>query len=190
MIRHSPRLYRGLLIGFGVGFILIGCLIGLMSLWEAFVGVRGEIKVVDLPGFHELKFKNPGLYAGLYQHRSKAPLPVNALEKLDVHLMTKDTYEEIPVIPVNQTFTRLGMPMMILFNFVIQNPGGYSLSGVYAGDVEGPTVPVVLVSQTVRNIKPTLIVGGLFFVLFLGLGIFVLVKVKEWAPTPSRTAPA
>ena len=176
--------------GAGIGSITLSCIILAIGLWEAFVGVKGQINVIELPGFHQMEFKNAGLYAGVYQHTGQGPMPVAALSKLDVRVLSKTNDEEIPVVvnTTGQTFSRLGQQGMLLFNFVIQNPGAYTLSGVFTGESPASALPVVLFSQSLQNIKPTLVVGGLFFVLFLGLGIMTLVKLNQWAP-PLRGAP-
>lgn len=175
---------RGALLGIGVGFVGLAVVMLGLSLWEAFGGFSGKIRMVELPGFHELDLENPGLYAGIYQHRSRKPLPVKALSSMDVRIMAKDSYEEVPVLMNNtgQTISRFGIEVMPLFNFVVQQPGAYTMSAVYLGDQQGPKVPVTIVAQAAANIKQTLIVGASFFVLFLGLGILILVKLDQWAP--------
>jgi len=168
-----------------VALILLACGILGLSAWEAFGG-PSKFKILKLPGFHELNLETPGLYAGLYQHQGSGPIPVKELMQMNVQLMAKDNYQQIPVLmnSSGQVFDRMGMRGMPLFNFVIQEPGVYDLSAVYAGEAQGPDVSVLLFAQEAQNIKQTLIVGISGFVMFLALGIFLLVKLNHWAPPP------
>jgi ABC-type enterobactin transport system permease subunit len=68
---------------------------------------------------------------------------------------------------------------MPLFNVLIERPGFYSLSALYKGAATGPTVPILFFAQSAQNVAFTLMVGGFFFLVFLGLGIFVLIKSKK-----------
>ena len=96
---------------------------------------------------------------------------------MSIKVFAKDGFQEVPVAlnSSGETFTRLGQTGMVLFNFGINQPGRYTISGLYL-DAQGPTVPVVLVSQGVRNTKPTLIVSGFFFLFFLTMGVWMMRK--------------
>ena len=178
----SAKLRPALLMA-GIGFIVLSVIILSLSLYETFLG-GGKVKLVELPGFHELKLDAPGLYAGVYQHRRAGPLPLKELTQMDVRIMSKDDYQEVPVLmnSSGQTFNRLGIQGLPLFNFVIERAGVYTLSAVYTGESKGPSVPILIFPQTAQNIKQTLIVGGSFFILFLALGIFFLIRRNRWAP--------
>lgn len=175
---------RNILLTTGIALIVLG--VGALgaSLWEGFGGFGKNFHVVDLPGFHEIDLKEPGLYGGVYQHQGTGPMPVRALSQMDVRVMFKQTYESIPVLmnTAGQTFDRFGLKGMPVFNFFIQEAGVYTLSAIYLGKTTGPTIPVIIVSQAAASIKQTLIVGVLFFSLFLGLGIMILVKLNRWVP--------
>ena len=178
---------RGVIIGCGVTSIVAAVVILGLSLWESF-GMTGKFHVIEVPGFHELKLETAGVHVGVYQHRGAGPIPAQALSKLDVRVLTKDTYEEVPVLMNNtgQVFSQFGVQGMPLFNFIAQKAGSYTLSAVYTGETPGPTVPVTIYAQSVRNLKQTLIVGITFFALFLGIGIFFLVKQRQWFSTPPK----
>jgi hypothetical protein len=169
------KLWRGA----GIGFIVLAVVILGLGLWEGFIGAGANLHRLELPGFHELELKEPGLYAGIYQHQGPGPIPAAALAKLSVKVFTKDGFREIPVAlnTAGETFARMGQQGMLLFNFAISEPGLYTISGLYLEAV-GPTVPVLLISQGVRNTKPTLIVSGFFFLFFMILGIW-MVRKKE-----------
>jgi hypothetical protein len=174
---------RGFLIGFGVASIVLSVIVLGACVYEGFF--NGErMKMIELPGFHELKLETPGLYAGVYQHMGSGPLPIKELSQMDVRVMSKDTYEDVPVImnSAGQTFDRLGMRGLPLFNFAVANAGAYTLSGVYTNGVNGPSVRVLLFSQAAGNIKQTLIVGVAFFLVFLTIGIVILTRLDHWAP--------
>jgi hypothetical protein len=145
----------------------------------------GNIQMVTLPGFHELKLETPGLYAGIYRHQGRGPIPVKALSQLDVRLMSKNDYQEVPVLMnvTGQTFDRLGVRGMPLFSFVIEQPGDYTLSAfAKEADDKTPSINVMVLPQTAQNAKQTLFVGGSCLVFFIGLGIFILMHVKTWGP--------
>ena len=184
-IGSNPDWWKKILLGCGVASILLSVLIAGFSIYEAVLG-GGKIQMVKLPGFHEVKLDSAGLYVGLYQHRSNAPLPAEQLSKMDVRLLSKDDYQEVPVVMnlAGQIINRFGIQGMPLFNFVVESPGEYTISGIYSGDVKGPTVPVMLIPQAAQNIKQTLIVGIAFFATFLGLGIFLIVKRNRWTARP------
>ncbi len=167
-----------------IGSIVLSVVILSLAMWESFSGGGDRFFSVELPGFHEVELKTPGLYAGLYQHQGSTPIPVAELLKMEVRLLSKDTYEQIPVLmnTTGQTFQQLGVQGMALFNFVIQQPGAYTLSGVYPGEEGGPTISVLVLSQAVQDVKQTMIVGLVFFALFLAGGIWVLINLKNWAP--------
>lgn len=174
---------RGVLIGIGVGLIVISLVALALSAWEGFFK-SGKIQLVNVPGFQEIQLEEPGLYGGLYQHQGNDPLPVEFLQKLDVRILSKGDYEEIPVLmnTQGQTFERLGMRGMPVFNFVVEYPGTYTISAVSTGPEPKQPLPLFLIPQTTQNIKQTLIVGIGFFLLFLASGVFVLVRVNRWAP--------
>ncbi len=174
---------RGFLIGIGVTSIVASLFVLGLCAYEAFF--NGErVKMIELPGFHELKLESAGLYAGVYQHRGTGRMPVKQLTQMDVRVMSKDDYEDVPVAmnTAGQTFDQFGMRGLPLFNFAVRNPGTYTLSGVYANGVTGPAVRILLVSQSAGNIKQTLFVGVAFFIFFLALGIVVLVKLDRFLP--------
>lgn len=181
--KKSFQFPRKGLIATGVTMIVISLVILGMSVYEGFFS-GGNVRVVELPGFHELHLNNPGLYAGVYQHRGAGPIPAKELSQMDVRVMSKGDYQEVPVMmnTASQVFERFGMKGMPLFNFAIERGGDYTLSAVYTGAAEGPKVQVFIFPQAAQNAKQTLFVGVTFFALFLGLGIFILVKLKEWAP--------
>ena len=83
---------------------------------------------------------------------------------------------------LEQTANRFGIKAMPVFNFIVQQAGTYDLTAFYTGDTKGPTLPVYLFPESVQNVKQTLIVGIGSFALFLGLGIFTLVKLNTWSP--------
>ena len=175
---------RPALLASGISLIILSIIVLGFSLWEAFGGSSGRFRVIEVPGFHQLDLKEGGLYAGVYQHRSNQPMPVKALSQIQVRIMYKPTYDEIPVVTntAGVTFNRLGIQGMPLFNFAIQEPGTYTLSADYAGDAKGPIIPVTIMAQSAANAKQTLIVGGAFFALFLILGILILTRLNKWAP--------
>ena len=181
-------LRRTFLITAGIGSIAVSFLVLGFSLYEGFLGA-GNMRMLQLPGFHELQLDSPGLYGGVYQHRGAGPMPIKELTQMDVRVMSKDDYEEIPVLmnSTGQTFDRFGMHGLPLFNFAISRPGAYTLSGVYAGGATGPDIRVLLAAQSAGNIKQTLFVGVAFFVFFLGIGVFALVKLKQGSPKKDLT---
>src|ERR1700753_287296 len=129
--KPTPFFLRGgFLLGLGISSIVVGVVVACLSVYEAFLS-GGNIQMVQLPGFHELKLNEPGLYAGIYQHRGQGPIPVKELSQLDVRLMSKTDYQEVPVLMnvTGQTFSRFGLRGMPLFSFVIEQPGPYALSG-------------------------------------------------------------
>lgn len=182
-------LRRGFLIGVGVVSIVASFVVLGFSLYETVMG-GGKIRMIQLPGFHELQLETPGLYAGVYQHRGAGPLPIKELAQMDVRVMSKEDYEEVPVLmnSAGQTFDRLGMRGLPLFNFAIPRSGAYTLSGVYTGGANGPNANIILVPQTAGNIKQTLIVGVAFFIFFLAIGVLILLKLDRLAPKKNLTA--
>jgi hypothetical protein len=184
-VASAPFFLRpGFLMSLGIASIAVGVIVLGLSVYEAFLS-GGKIRVVDLPGFHELKLDTPGLYAGVYEHRGSGPMPVELLSKLDVRLMSKDDYQEVPVLmnTTGQTFNRLGVRGMPVFSFVIEQPGDYTLSGfTKEADDKTPSINVMILPQTAQNAKQTLFVGAACLVFFVGLGIFVLFHIKTWGP--------
>jgi len=183
MTNSKTNSTRGILIACGVICILLSVVILGASLWEAFGGIQNKFHSVTLPGFHDLELKDRGLYGGVYQHRGTGPLPIKQIVNLDVRIIHKDSYQEIGVLmnTTGQVFDRMGVRGIPVFNFAVEHPGSYSISGIYRNG-EGPTLPIMIFSQAAQNIKQTLTVGIFSFVMFLSLGIVVLVKVKKWAP--------
>ncbi len=165
-------------VGAGIAFLVLAVVILGLGLWEGFVGAGASVHRLEMPGFQELDLQEPGLYAGVYQHTGTEPMPSAALSKMSVKVFAKDGFQEVPVAmnTTGQTFSRLGQQGMVLFNFGINTPGVYTLSGLYLDGTPGPTVPVILVSQGVQNTKPTLIVSGFFFLFFMILGIWMTRK--------------
>ncbi len=183
--KPTPFFLRsGFLMGLGIAAIATGVVVASLSLYEAFLS-SGNIHVVKLPGFHELKLETPGLYAGIYQHRGAGPIPVKELSQMDVRVMSKNDYQEVPVLMnvTGQTFDRLGVRGMPVFSFVIEQPGTYTLSGfAKEANDKTPSINVMIVPQTAQNAKQTLFVGIACLVFFVGLGIFVLLHIKTWSP--------
>lgn len=174
---------RGFLMGLGISFLVLSFVVLGFGLFEGFLG-GGKIKMLQLPGFQEVELETAGLYAGVYQHRGTGPLPINSLTKMDVRVMSKEDYEEVPVLmnSSGQTFNRLGFQGLPLFNFAISKPGAYTISGVSTGGETGPIVKVLLIPQTAGNIKQTLFVSIAFFIVFLAMGILILLRLERWAP--------
>ena len=184
MSQKPKNMTRPIIIGSGITLIVLACVIAVMGVVETVGSLRGNFNMVELPGFHEIELKEPGLYGGIYQHRSSGPMPIQALTQLDVRIMDKVTYEQIPVVmnTTGQTFQQMGMKGMPVFNFIVHKPGWYNVSAIFRGDATGPTIPVMIFAQAAQNVKQTVIVAGLFFVLFLTMGILMLVKLNRWAP--------
>lgn len=170
------------IVGVGTAFIVLAIIMLGLSLWESF-GSGAGFRMIRVPGFHELKLDQPGAYIGLYQHRGNTPVPVRELSRLDVRVMSKGDFQEVPVLmnTAGQAYSRLGMQGMPLFNFVISQAGVYTLSAAYLEESGGPNVQIMVFHQAAQNIKQTLAVGGLFFILFIALGIWVIAKSKEWS---------
>lgn len=173
---------RGPWIVIGSALIVLSLAIAVLTIWEVLGRANTRFHALELPGFHSLELKTPGLYAGVYQHNRPGPIPSADLSRLSVRVMSSDSFQEVPLVSntSGRTFSQFGLSGMPLFNFVIEHPGSYTLSAVYPGE-PGPHVNVLLMSQAVRDIKPTLMVGGIFFILFLVLGIWIIVKSKNWA---------
>jgi hypothetical protein len=180
--RRTPPIGRNALVGIGTAFIVLAIVMLGVSLWEGF-GSAARFHMIRVPGFHELKLDQPGGYIGLYQHRGTTPLPVRELSRLDVRVMSKGEFQEVPVLmnTAGQSYNRMGLQGMPVFNFVIERPGVYTLSAAYLDEGGGPNVPIMVYHQGVQNIKQTLAVGGLFFILFVGLGVGVIVKSADWS---------
>jgi hypothetical protein len=180
--KKVPAFSKNAIVGVGTAFIVLSIIMLGMSLWEAF-GKAAGFRLLRVPGFHELQLDEPGAYIGLYQHRGNGPLPVRELSRLDVRVMSKGDFQEIPVLmnSAGQAYNRMGMQGMPVFNFVIPEAGTYTLSAAYLDENGGPDVQVMVFHQGVQNIRQTLIVGTLFFLLFLGLGIWVIYKSTEWS---------
>jgi hypothetical protein len=180
--RHVPELSRGAWIGIGTAAVVLAFVMLGMSLWETFGGAA-KMRVIRVPGFHELKLSQSGLYVGVYQHTGQGPIPVNELSRLDVRIMSKDQYEEVPVLmnTAGQSVSRMGFRGMPVFSFVAPHAGDYTLSAVYLEGMTGPNVSLLVFHQETIDVKQTLIVGALFFVFFLVLGIWVLAKSEKWS---------
>jgi hypothetical protein len=180
---HKNFSARSLLMSLGIGLIVVSVVVLGLSLWEAF-GKGGQISLVKIPGFHELTLEEPGLYAGVYQHRGQGPIPAQQLSQLDVKILSKDDYEEVPVVMNTQalTFDKLGVKGMPVFNFVINKAGSYTMSALYLGQEAGPKATLMIIPQTVQNLKQTMVVGIGLFVAFLAGGILILLKMDRWAP--------
>ncbi len=172
---------KRVLVGIGTGLMVLSVLIIGVSLWEGLGGVGRGIKTFSVPGFQELDLDTPGLYAGVYQHQGEGPVPVEALSKLDVRILSKESYQDVPVLmnSSGQSFGRLGLRGMVLFNVLVEKPGFYSFSALYKEGVTGPTVPLLFIAQSAQTFQRTLLVGGFFFLVFLGLGIFILLKARK-----------
>ena len=112
------------LMGMGICSIVVAVLVLGFGLFEGLMG-GGKMQVLQLPGFQELKLDTPGLYAGIYRHRGTSPIPIKAITQMDVRVMSKDDYEEIPVLmnTNGQTFNRMGFQGLPLFNFAISHSG-------------------------------------------------------------------
>lgn len=178
---------RRVLAGAGVFFLSLAFVLLGFGTWEAFGGFTKNIHTLGLPGFHEIDLAKPGVHIGFYQHRGTGPIPVDALSRLDVRLMSKTNYEEIPVLMNSggQVFRRLGQEGMVLFSFAVERAGAYTLSGVYADAEPGPDVTVVVFPQGAHHVLPTLVVTVLFFLIFGGLGVLIFLKLNKWAPKTS-----
>lgn len=185
--REGGALSRKLIVGIGAAFLVLGVVTLGLALWEAFGGAS-KVRVVDVPGFHELKLDEAGAYVGLYQHRGATPIPHRELARLDVRVMSKGDYQEVPVLMNSggQYFSRMGMQGMPVFNFVAPRAGTYTLSAVYLDETPGPNVSILVFNQAVQNIKQTLAVGALCFLFFAAVGVWIIVKSRAWAGLASE----
>jgi hypothetical protein len=171
-----------LLFWLGIGSISLAGVILIVSIWDGFFRLGAKIQVLDVPGFHVLDLDTPGVYAGVYQHTGQAPVPVDFLSKLSVSVVSKDTYQDIPVLmnSTGQPVSRMGFKGMVVFNFLIEQPGFYTMSLVGAEAASGFASSIILIPQA-ADPKPALLAGLFFFVVFLGLGIWTLLKSRRAA---------
>lgn len=176
---------QGWLIAIGITALTVAFVILGLSLWESFGGL-GRVREVTLPGFHRLPLRDPGLYAGFYQHRSTGPVPASQLARMNVRVLSRE-FEEVPVLmnTTAQVVDRFGVQGMPLFNFVVREAGDYTLSGAYVGADSGPDVPVLIIPQAVQNVRATLAVGLLFFLLFVAIAVLVLRRAARASPPPA-----
>lgn len=183
-MKNRTNSTRTILIGTGAALIVLAVVIAAASLWESFGGAAARLQRLTVPGFQQVELGEAGLYGAVYQHRGPGPMPAAALARLDVRIMSKTTYEDVPVLMnrTGQTFDRFGVRGMPVFNFVAQAPGVYTVTATYPRDVEGPDATLMLISQAAQNVRQTLTVGAIFFVVFLALGIVILVRLDRWAP--------
>ncbi len=165
----------------GISCLVFGVIIVGAGAWDTFFRVGRQTQVVEAPGFHVLDLETPGVYAGIYQHRGDGPIPVEALSRLDVRLSAKETYQEVPVMMNKsaQVFSQLGVRAVLVCNFLIEKPGFYTLSATYTGD-NGPAVSLLLVPQSAQSVRPMLAGGALFFLIFTGLGIYLIRQSRRF----------
>jgi len=182
--RKVPGMNRTWLIGIGTGFIVLAIVMLGISLWEGFGGAA-KMRVLRVPGFHELKLDQAGLYVGVYQHSGSGAMPARELSRLDVRVTSRDEGEQVPVLmnSSGQAVSRMGFRGMPVFNFIAPRGGVYTLSAVYLEGMTGPNVQLLVFHQGAADIKQTLAVGALFFIVFMGLGIWILVKSSAWSET-------
>lgn len=163
---------------FGTVFILLSFVMLGVGVWEGINSVRKNYFQIQLPGFHELELDSAGLYAGVYQYQGSVPVPRDVLSQLEIRIFSKGDFQEVPVYstPVGQPVTRLGQSVVPVFSFAVDRPGGYTMSGFYMGEGEVNPIPIIIFAQAARNIKQTLVVAGVFFLIFLILGIYMCIK--------------
>jgi len=182
MRQAHPDLLKGILIAAGVLLIFFSVIILGMGIWEGFSSVRENVHLVTIPGIHEINFKSAGQYVGLYQHQGRGPVPIKFLKGMEYRLLSKDGYKEIP-LSINKNadiIGKFGQEAVLLFNFVIEEAGEYSFSAFNLTEEQGfPELPVVIFGQGAQGLKQSIIIGALFFVLFLVLGIVVLIQAKK-----------
>lgn len=176
-----PAISRTGLVGIGTAFIILAIAMLGVALWEGFGGAA-KMKILRVPGFHEVKLDQAGLYVGAYQHTGQGTMPVRELSRLDVRVTSKDEGTEVPVLmnTTGQAVSRLGFRGMPVFNFIAPRAGNYTISAIYLEGMTGPNLPVLFFHQGAGDIKQTLAVGSLFFVVFTALGIWILVKSSDW----------
>lgn len=179
--RRVPQMKRTTWIAFGAASLALAVVMLALSLWEAFGGAA-KMRVIPVPGYHELSLDKAGLYVGVYQHAGQGPMPVRELSRLDVRVTSTDRYEDVPVLmnSAGQSVSRLGFRGMPVFNFVAPHAGDYTLSAVYLEGMTGPNVPILVFHQSTIDVRQTLTVGALFFLFFVVLGIWILVKSQAW----------
>jgi hypothetical protein len=158
-----------------IASFVLAVAIATAAVWDGFFKLGQQAQIIEAPGFHVLDLETPGVYAGVYQHRGNGPMPVEDLSRLDVHVMSKETYQEVPVMmnKSGQILSKFGTQGMVVFNFLTDKPGFYTLSAVYSG-AEGPPLSLVLLPQAVENLRPMLAAGGVFFLIFVGLGVYLI----------------
>lgn len=171
----SPLSAKSILRWSGIASILLATVIALAAVWDGFFRLGRQAQLIEVPGFHVLDLETPGVYAGVYQQQGPGNIPTEALSRLDVRVASKETYQEVPVMmnKSGQILSQFGVQGMMLFNFLIDKPGFYTLSAVYTGET-GPNLTVILFPQSAESLRPTLVGGILFFGIFLVLGVYLL----------------
>lgn len=169
-----------LLFWLGTASLVLAGAVLTVSLWDAFFRMGSKALVLDVPGFHVLDLDTPGVYAGIYQHRGSGAIPVEQLSQLSIHVISKDTYEEIPVLmnSTGQTVTRMGFEGMVVFNFLIDKPGFYTLSALSSGAASSGPLSLLLLPQSLDPRSP-LLAGAFFTLVFAGLGGWALWKSRR-----------
>lgn len=172
----------------GTASLVVAGIVLLVSLWDAFFRMGSKAQVLEVPGFHVLDLDTPGVYAGIYQHAGPGAIPIERLSKLSVHVISKDTYEEIPVLmnSTGQTVSRLGFQGMVVFNFIVDKPGFYTLSALAPDTSDSGPLSLLLLPQAMDPRSPLL--AGVFFTLvFVGLGVWALLKSRRPTIAPPTT---
>lgn len=185
MTTNSNAGARNLFMGIGATLIVGSILILGLTGWEAYSNVRNAVQTVQVPGFRTLKLDRGGLYAGVYQHAGVGEFPVDTLSHLDVRVLSQTDYTALPVNvnAAGQVMQRFGMTGMPVFSFLAPSAGEFAFTAVYTGNKPQPQpLNVMLMSEQAANVKQTLIAGVGFFLVLLGIGIFVLLKLDQWAP--------
>ncbi len=192
MRQGKPEVLKQILIGVGVVFIFLSVLILGLGIWEGYSSVRQNVHMITVPGFHSLKLKSAGPYMGIYQHSGRGAVPIKLLTGMEYRLISKDGTREVPVNG-NRTgdiMMRGGREAMIALNFILEEAGEYTFSAFNLGEEKAVSeIPLILFGQGAQGFKQSFVIGFLFFVLLLTLGIFLLLQAKKLNPIKSEGSP-
>ncbi len=187
MKRVDPQVFKGITIAAGVILIVFSVFILGLGLWESIGSVKQNVQIMPIPGFQHMKFASAGPYVGLYQHTGKGAVPIKILSGMEYRLISQDGTRELPVTTNKNgdIITRFGQEAVMAMSFVVDEAGDYTMSAFYLGtEKEVPEMSLTLFGQGAQGLKQTIVIAGIFSVLFLVLGIYILVWSRKIGVAP------
>jgi len=158
-----------------------GWVLFIVFLFKSLTGMEANLQQVVAPGETEITLRSPGNYTISYEYHSVVGGKIYSTDEnisgLECVLVSKAKGSRITLSPsrMNSTYEFGGRSGRSIFDFTIDQPGGYTLTSAYPQDQVGPEVVLAVGKDSTAGLFLT--IGGGLALVFGSMGIALAVTL-------------